>query len=926
MLHLSFIYPEMLWLLALTVVLWAIALLAPRRTTLPRFWSMLAIRTLLFVLLVLSLAGAQLVFPVNALTTIFLIDGSDSMTPSARGRAETFVQQALEAMPDGDQAGIVVFGENALVEQAPGRFVRLGKLASVPVAAHTNIEEALRLGLALLPTDTRKRLVLLSDGGENDGRALTVGQTVSSRAIPIDVVDLSDRTAGEEVLVSHLEAPAHAHEDQTIDLVVTVESTVEQSARLFVFADRDLISDQVVHLVRGSNRFSFTTGAGEPGFRRYRAVIEPAPAQDGRVQNNEAAALVNVSGSPRLLLVEGTPGEARNLHDALQSASMAVETVAPDALPTNLTDLSRYEAVVLVNVAARALPVEAMTALPAYVRDLGKGLVMVGGLQSYGTGGYGHTPIEEALPVYMDVRDREERPNLAIIFVVDKSGSMDACHCSGPDGTTGVTTPSGDRKVDIAREAVIQASSLVGAHDTLGIVAFDRAAYQVFPPTTGPQPADVADAIARLEPMGNTNVRAGLVEAERMLATVDARLKHIVLLTDGWSGGGDNLDIAQHLTDQGVTLSVIAAGSGSADYLEQLASAGRGRYYPVEDMSRVPQIFMQETVIAAGNYLIERPFVPAVAADSTVLRGLEGLPVLYGHNGTTLKETARLVLASDEHLPVLAEWQYGLGRSIAWTSDLKGKWASDWVTWEHFPRFASQLVSWVFPTQSSSGLATELRVEGNQTTIVATFQETVGGTQEPVQVRARLLGTSATQPEGQAATLQDIPLMQVAPGTYQATIANPLPGTYLVQFVGQSEGTTVVQEMAGLVVPYSSEYRHDQSNPALLAELMRLTGGTALASPEASFAHNLAPVVRAQEIGLPLLVVALVLLPLDIGIRRLLVRWNWSNLGRIRSPIPIPSRPGRSARPPAPPDPTLERLAQAKQRARQRLRGNDPER
>jgi uncharacterized membrane protein len=771
--------------------------------------------------------------------------------------------------------------------------------------------------------------VLLSDGGENAGQSLTAVQVASARSIPIDVVDLSDRVANEEAMVTHLDAPAHAHENQTVDLVVTVESTVEQSARLSLFADQEAITDQVVMLSPGSNRFSFTAQVGEPGFRRYRAVI--APSQDGRVQNNEAAALVNVRGEPRLLLVEGTPGDARNLHDALQAASIAAETIAPAALPTNLADLSRYEAVVLVNVAARVLPPEAMTALPAYVRDLGKGLIMVGGLQSYGTGGYGHTPIEEALPVYMDVRDREERPNLAIIFVVDKSGSMDACHCSGPDGTTGVTTPSGDRKVDIAREAVIQASALVGSQDTLGIVAFDRAAYQVFPPTTAPQPSNVADAIAYIEPRGNTNVRAGLVEAEQMLATLDARLKHIVLLTDGWGEGGDNLDKAQHLADQGVTLSVIAAGGGSADYLEQLAHTGGGRYYPVDDMSRVPQIFMQETIIAAGNYIIERPFLPAVATDSTVLHGLEGLPVVYGHNGTTLKETARPVLVSDEHLPLLAEWQYGLGRTLAWTSDMKGKWASEWVAWEQFPQFVAQLVARVLPTHSGSGLATDLRVEGNQTIIVAALQEGVGRRQEPVQLTARLVGSSATATADEGGTLQDLPiaLTQVAPGSYQATIPNPLPGTYLVQFIGQSDGDPVVQEMAGLVIPYSSEYGQEPSNPALLAELMRLTGGTALVSPEESFAHdhNLAPVVRAQEIGLPLLVLALLLLPLDIGARRLFGRWSRRDPGRVRSQMqPGQTKPACSARTkpaasPHPPDPTLQRLARAKQRARQRLGG-----
>lgn len=909
--YLSFIYPAALWLLVLLIPLWALAVLTPRRLSPLRFWASLGLRTFLLLALILSLAGTQLLYGVDQVTTVFLIDGSDSISPSARGRAEAFVQEALQQKPAGDRSAIVVFGENALVERAPSDNTLLGRLQSEPAPGRTNIEESVQLGLALLPADTRKRLVLLSDGGENEGRALDAAQLAVGRGVPIDVVDLHTAAGtGNEALLSHLHAPAFVRDGQEIELLATVESSVQQTAILRIYADQEVVVDRQVELSVGSNQFRATVKAEGQGFRRYRAQIEPQ--QDNRIQNNEVAALVQVQGPPRVLLVEGTAGEASNLLRALEAASITGEVIAPAAIPTDLAGLSAYEAVVLVNVAARDLPVRAIAALPAYVRDLGKGLVMIGGTASYGVGGYGRTPVEEALPVYMDVRDRQDRPDLALVFVIDKSGSMDACHCSGPNRRTAQLNEGGEPKIDIAKEAVIQASSLLGDNDTLGIVTFDNSAHWALPTTRGASPADVAEAVADVQPVGNTNVRSGLRAAEEALAKTDARIKHVVLLTDGWGEGGDNVDIAQRMRDNGITLSVVAAGGGSATYLEGLAINGGGRYYAAEDMAEVPQIFLQETIVAAGNYIVEHPFVPAVANDSPILDSFDaGLPPLYGYNGTTTKDTARTILVADDQSPVLAQWQFGLGRSVAWTSDAKGKWAHDWVTWEQFPRFAAQMIGWVLPNTSSQQMTTDVQVDGGQTTIVATVPDGAGLDQEQLQLTATLLRNTSSS-DAEEDTALEVPLVQVAPGEYRATFSSPEPGTYLVQPRGQQEGRDVVQQMAGLVVPYSSEYRQDQGNRELLTSLTHMTGGSELTEPAMAFADTLPTVTRSQEIAFPLLLLALLLLPFDIAVRRLLLHrrdlidaQSW-----LQSRLRLQPQPAAAVS-----DPTLARLSQAKKRA-----------
>ncbi len=917
----SFIYPEALLLLVLLFLLWGMALLLPRRLSVLRFWGGVVLRTLLLLMLILALAGTQLVMPVDAVTTIFLIDSSDSVSPSAHGQATTFVQEALEQMHAGDQAGMVVFGKNALVERAPHPDPTHNRITSFPITAHTDIEQAIQLGLALFPAETQKRLVLLSDGGQNSGQAQTAARLAATHGIPIETVDLSEAASGAEALITGIALPNQAHDSQHVELSVTVESSVEQKAHLRIVADEEIISEREVRLHAGVSEFQLIVPVNGQGFRRYRAEI--APERDQRPQNNHAAALLHVKGEPHVLLVAAESGEARNLYDALTAAHINADVVAPDAMPTTLTGLTNYDAVILVNVTARALPVQAMATLPAYVRDLGHGLIMIGGTDSYGVGGYSRTPIEEALPVYMDVRNREERPNLALAFVVDKSGSMDACHCSGPDARTSTMLPEGERKVDIAKEAIIQASSLLGPQDMLGVVAFDRAASSPFPMTRAPDVIAVTNAIAPMEPRGSTNVAIGLHEARAMLTNTDARIKHIILLTDGWGQGASNHALAQQMKDDhGITLSVVAAGSGSSHDLEYLAYAGGGRYYPAEHMREVPQIFLQETIMAAGHYIVEGTFRPSLGSDSAMFQGIERFPVVYGYNGSTIKDTARTALYAEDNAPLLAGWNYGLGRSIAWTSDMKGKWARDLVQWEEYPHFAAQLVTWVLPAQSEEAMTADIRVEGAQTILSVQTRDTAGVPRDDLHINATLVESDPDEDTLATDVTQELTLEHVAPGRYRASIPSPQPGTYLLHLTGRHNNRVVAQETAGLVVPYSPEYHPDQHNPALLETLRRLTSGRTLTDPAQAFDHNLSNVVQAREITLPLLLLALLLLPLDIATRRFLVHRHdlkpalhalRQRLSRLR-----PHAPDKT--PPQSPGPTSEsylgRLRQAKQRTR----------
>ncbi len=911
MIGISFIYPQYLWLLLLIPITAGLALIGRRALSRARLWGGLALRVFLLLLVILALAGIQLRLPSSALTAVFVLDVSDSIPPADQARGEEFIRQAVEGMPRGDKAAIVVFGEDALVERLSSEDSTLARLTSVPITTRTDIASALQLAMALFPDEGARRLVLLSDGRENLSFALKQAELAAFQEIELQYVPLGEVQDQVEVLVDALQVPADAREGQQIDLGITVQSTARVGATLRVFADGELIHTQELNLQAGANRYSVPVTDLEPGFHRFRAQV--APDADNRLQNNEASAFSVVHGPPSILMVEGAPGEADNLTSALEAAKMTVTVIPPENIPATLPELARYDAVVLANVPAAALPSGAMEALPIYIRDLGKGLLMTGGENAFGAGGYLRTPLETAMPVYMDVKSRELAANLALIVAVDKSGSMDRCHCDNPDlNQTYTPALTGQPKVDIAKEAIMRSAAALGEEDFLGVVTFDTQAHWALEVQPLVGQGALESAIGTFRADGQTNMYSGVTAAYQALEGVNAKRKHIILMTDGWVRTGELNTLAKEMNEKGITLSVIAAGEGSAEYLKALAEDGGGRYYPATDMMSVPDIFLKETVKSVGQYIIEEPFYPLPASPSPVLRGIDQntLPALLGYNGTSPKGTSRLDLLTPRGDPLLATWQYGLGRSAAWTSDLKGRWAIDWVQWNEFARFSSQLVSWLLPSPQVEGLSAQVSLQDEGAVINLEAKDEEGRPLNNLNVQGKLIDPDLETVE--------IPLRQVGPGQYQAVTRADQPGTYLV-WLGASNTENNDQPMGqmtlGLVVPYSPEYRAGGINLGLLDELARITGGSQLTNPVEAFLHNLPAAGGARELWRPLLLIAALLFPLDVAVRRLII--SRREMEQARAWV-IDHLPGRRSTARQGEEPILGRLFSARERARTR--------
>jgi uncharacterized membrane protein len=910
----SFSNPTALWALLIFLPLLALPFVGRLSSGSWRSSRLLlsaGLRLLIGLGVILSLAGVRWMQPVDDLTVVFVLDLSDSVPVAEQERAETFIREAVASMPDGGRAAIVAFGEQALVERLASETRDLPPVASLPGSGRTHVAEALRLALALFPEESQKRIVLLSDGLENVGDALAQADLATARGVEIAVVPLLAPPAEQEAYVSQLEMPASVRQGQAFDVTAVIESTLAQQATLRLLGDGRLLDSRTVDLDPGTNRVTFSLTAEETGFRRYHVELEPV--LDTLAQNNLASGFAVVYGPPRVLVAEGTAGEADALRRALASAGVEVDVVPPAQLPAEPAVLSSYDGIVLLDVPADALPHGTMEALPVAVRELGRGLVMIGGEQGFGAGGYLRTPLEEALPVDMDVRSRTREPNVALVLAIDRSGSMGRCHCNDPDALPGQyeRVETGLPKVDIAKDAVVMASEALGPLDYLGVVAFDERALWALELQERVDNATLQNAIGGIYAEGGTNIFAGLSEAEAALLGTEARVRHIILLTDGWSRAGQYDELTARLADEGITLSIVAAGTGSAEYLEGLAEAGGGRYYPVPSIEDLPEIFFRETIEAVGSYIVEEPFYPLPAGTTPILRGMDpmDLPPLLGYNGTTPKATAQVPLLSPRGDPVLAQWQYGLGRSVAWTSDLKGQWASDWVEWERFNHFAAQMVGWTLPDPADERVRVGIELEGADVVLRVDSTDEQGRPLDLLETEVRLVGPDLAA--------HSVELEQTAAGRYEGSTSVAEPGTYLVHVVQRDgEGRPVAQQTTGLVVPYSPEYRRTGGGEALLDELARATGAEAeLELPQQAFAPLQQPVSRARPLWPALLLVAALLFPLDVGVRRLrLTAADWRRLAawlRAR----VPQRPAGARRgEPA----VLGDLFQARERARRR--------
>ncbi len=536
----------------------------------------------------------------------------------------------------------------------------------------------------------------------------------------------------------------------------------------------------------------------------------------------------------------------------LSASGIDVKYIKDRETPRNLSELVRYSSIVMCDVSLENVETEFLNSLRSYVRDYGGGLVVSGGENSFALGGYYKTPLEEILPVDMEMKVKGEVPSLGLMLVIDKSGSMEG-------GQYGIS------KMEIAKEAAIKAVNSLKPKDKIGVIAFDGAAQWVVKLSPTDDKNKIKSAIGTIRAGGGTSILPALDEAYKALKDADTKLKHIILLTDGQAESSGYESLIDGMNEAGITVSTVAVGADSdTRLLEWIANSGKGRYYFADEFSSIPQIFTKETFLASKSYINDRTFTPAITSMHDIISPFaEGIPSLDGYIGASSKDRATTILTSDVGDPILAEWQYGLGKSVAWTSDLNGGWSSDYLNTQQGIDFIKNMIEWTFPRASSEKIVFESINNGDEEEIIVT---NVDDFDEGLSTIATIITPNLES--------FDIKLSPSKPGEYRGTFPVSNKGVYIVKINQSKDGEIVNTSNYAITSNYSKEYDITATNNKL--ELLKnKSGGKFIANPSEVFTKDLDRVYGNRELYPILLSIALILFIIDIAIRRL-------NLGHIR--------------------------------------------
>ena len=590
-----------------------------------------------------------------------------------------------------------------------------------------------------------------------------------------------------------------------------------------------------------SREIAFTRAPDKRNIYDYRAVLEGF-AGDAIPENNEALTIVDVRGKPLLLYIEGAEGEARYLVEAMAKEGIRLEPRGVDGIPQTLQDLAGYDGIVLSDVSAHKVGENFMAAVRDYVEKLGGGFVMIGGMNSFGVGGYYRTPIEDVLPVKLKAPDHEEQQSSALALVIDRSGSM-----SG-------------QKIEICKSAAIATAEVLTRKDYIGVYAFDSEAHVVAPMTRLTSSASIVGQISMLSSGGGTHIYPGMVLARQELSKTRAKIKHMIVLTDGQTSGQGYQALATQCRAEGITISTVAVGAGAqVGLLQAIAAAGGGQAYVTMDPTAITRIFTQDTMVHTGRMIREEAFQPEQVEDHPMLRSWKdsAAPPLLGYVKTNRKATAQVPLVTDLGEPLLAHWRYGLGKVTAFTSDCKSRWAALWISqWDGYSQLWAQVLRETARPPQGQNMDLRLENQGEEVSCVVDLLEDAGTRRNNADVSMDVYFVPSNTLGSRMRLLTTKPLYQEGPGMYSGFFRPDSPGVYLVR---ARAGSQMIS--AGHVHNPSSEVATGRVNEDLMRNVAELTGGQFLGGEEAANRLNLGDATTESYFVLrPYVLLALLLL------------------------------------------------------------------
>ena len=836
---------------------------------LPKFrgTASLLVRLSLVGLFAMLMAEPRAVRTSDKMSVIFTLDVSDSIGEGSTDAALEFVSGTVTDKPEGDEAGLVVFGRNAAVELPPRINFPFEAINSRIDRDATNLSESLSLATAMLPEEHRGRIVLISDGIQTEGAIDPVLDEIKSRDIDVHVLPIQyqyDR----EVWLERLELPHYVKLGENYEATIVLSAMQSGSGNLILSENGKQIASVPVDFESGKNRFDIPIYLRNPGYYEYSATIQVERSQDHLKNNNTVLNYIYIEGEGRILLVRSPDGDARDwqqLQATLTSGKRAVDTIDSYDLARDALSLMPYDSIVFANVPADAMDTVQMQAVHDAVYDLGIGFLMIGGDNSFGPGGYHRTVIEDALPVTMDVSQKKIMPKGALAVILHT--------CEFPEGNTW------------GKRITKQAIKVLSDEDDVGVLVYGSGGEQwLFEPMPASEyekmVPKINGALIGDMPSFATTMELGL----EGLIKNDAATKHMIIISDGDPSPPPPELIDKFIANK-ISVSMVAVfphGGVEISKMRSIAGVTGGRYYFPSDPNTLPSIFIKEAKTLRRSLIQNKTIAPEIGFPSPVLKGIEAVPKLEGYVLTSAKPRASMALqvtmentdGQEETDPVLAHWRYGLGTTAAFTSDFSDNWGKNWMTWEQKQSLMTQLMTQISRVKKQDHLRMFSYVQGNEGVIVV---EDFHPEESFLEVEARISG-----PRQRA---EKVTLKPIGPRRYQATVPLWGKGRYQVTTVG-TNGQRTDRANGGLILPYSPEYLRFRSDPLTLNAISEKTDGqqlTADSKAEDIFGDR-DPKTSSRRIFDWFLIGLACLIPLDVGLRRVqLDLWvirNWLGFGK----------------------------------------------
>jgi len=713
-------------------------------------YAAIGLRIAAIVLLILAVCRPFMAFVSDEVHIAFILDVSESVDLESAREAVDQIDQYIEQLKPSDSWSFFVAADGVRhITDTKAVASELDTwLQSMPdndFRRATKLAHALLTARLCFPANKARRIIVFTDGRPTHDNVKEALASLEKEDIDLRLQQLPGLKTAEACIESLKPSTTKAFEGEIVRMTAKLRANQRMPAVLRILNKAVLVRQQELVLDPDSdNTVNLEVPMNSSGATHWTAEL--TAEQDHFLINNRATCTVTVGGKPRILVLHEIPRRMRSFRKAMAEQGLEIDLRGQHGMPGDLAELLAFDAVILADIAATDLSVQQMELVKRYVIDFGGGLAMFGSNNSFGLGGYYNTPVEEVLPLTSRYEKEKEQPSVAMVLVIDKSGSMQGM------------------PIELARQAAKATVDLMGKQDHIGVVGFDGQASVVSPMRSVTEAPAVKAAINTLASGGGTRMYPGIDTAFKMLEGVYAKIKHVIILSDGRSQAADHQGLVADMASAGITVSTVALGDADRELLASLAEIGKGRYYETADPANIPQIFTKETIETSRSAVKEDVFNLVATSDHTLLSGFSDpdFPVVFGYVMANVKPATQLLLVAHSGDPVMAVSRHGLGSALAYTSDVTDKWGSQWLTWNQFGRFWSQALRSIVRRESTEGLHVEQTQDSSVWTIHITRQDESGRPVSGIEFDAQVVDDTET---GNKVDVEEIGL-----GRYRAKV------------------------------------------------------------------------------------------------------------------------------------------------------------